>query len=31
MGIIGFLVFGLIIGVIARLIKPRPQDLSASA
>lgn len=28
MGIIGFLVFGLIVGAVARLIKPGPQDLS---
>ncbi|HSJ13344.1 MAG TPA: GlsB/YeaQ/YmgE family stress response membrane protein [Longimicrobiales bacterium] len=28
MGIIGFLVFGLIVGAVARLIKPGKQDLS---
>lgn len=28
MGIIGFLVFGLVVGAVARLIKPGRQDLS---
>lgn len=31
MNIIGFLVFGLVVGVVARLIKPGKQDLSLLA
>ncbi|MDP3891253.1 GlsB/YeaQ/YmgE family stress response membrane protein [Nocardioides sp.] len=31
MGIIGFLVFGLVVGAVARLIKPGKQDLSILA
>jgi uncharacterized membrane protein YeaQ/YmgE (transglycosylase-associated protein family) len=31
MGIIGFLVFGLVVGAVARLLKPGKQDLSILA
>jgi uncharacterized membrane protein YeaQ/YmgE (transglycosylase-associated protein family) len=31
MGIIGFLVFGLVVGAVARLLKPGKQDLSLLA